>query len=83
MKRIDVDVLDKRISECLSSHNITYAELLNCRDNKQNIDIINSSISDLNIQFTIEAFNSNNIILNSNVNIKIIITSFYLKVLST
>ena len=83
MKRIDVDVLDKRISECLSSHNITYANLLNYQNNKQNVDIINSSISDLNIEFNIEAFNSNNLILNSNTNIKIIITNFYLKILLT
>ena len=83
MKKIDADAIDKRISECLSSHNITYANLLNYQNNKQNVDIINSSISDLNIEFNIEAFNSNNLILNSNTNIKIIITNFYLKILLT
>lgn len=82
---IDLDKIKEKILISLHDNYITFSKLLTCTDEVvlgNYIKLINDSIKNYNLEFSIMCLRNDYLILDSNAGLKIIITDYYLEIVA-
>lgn len=81
----DLDKIKENILMSLHYNSITFSKLLTCTDEvvlENYIKLINDSIKNYNLEFSIMCLRKDYLILDSNVDLKIVITDYYLEIVA-
>lgn len=81
----DLDKIKENILMSLHNNSITFSKLLICTDEvllSYYIQLINDSIKNYNLEFYIMSFKKDYLILDSNSDLKIVITDYYLEIVA-
>jgi hypothetical protein len=81
----DLDKIKENILIFLHNNSITFPKLLTCTDEVvlgNYIKLINDSIKNYNLEFSIMCLRKDYLILDSNADLKIVITDYYLEIIS-
>lgn len=81
----DLDKIKENILMSLHNNSITFSKLLICTDEvllSYYIQLINDSIKNYNLEFSIMSFKKDYLILDSNSDLKIVITDYYLEIVA-
>lgn len=80
---LDLDKIKEKILISLHDNSITFSKLLSCNDEValgNYIKLINDSIKNYNLEFSIMCLKKDYLILDSNAGLKIVITDYYLEI---
>lgn len=79
----DLDKIKENILISLHNNSVTFSKLLNCTDEVvlgDYIKLINDSVKNYNLEFSIICFKKDYLILDSNTGLKIVVTDYYLEI---
>ncbi|MCE5221195.1 MAG: hypothetical protein LLF98_07985 [Clostridium sp.] len=81
----DLDKIKEKILISLHDNSITFSKLLTCTDEVflgDYIQLINDSIKNYNLEFSVMSLKKDYLILDSNSGLKIVITDYYLEIVA-
>jgi len=79
----DLDKIKEKILISLHNNSITFSKLLTCTDEVvlgNHIKLINKSVKNYNLEFSVMSLKKDYLILDSNAGLKIVITDYYLEI---